>query len=312
MLVLALRLLTIAFFLVPAVSTAYEDDLFNNHDSNVPKVLSFSGSGMHAYTAVRIMEKMEKVLGHSITDHVDLIVGDGAGAMVAAALAHGYSASEIAQMFEEDSHNWLPKKLGKSSKRTMKRVTANFEKWANSKFSKFMSRAHTPFVITAYEDSGELIQFSSDADLSNFGHEVATSTAVKASMSDKNIYNPHTFKVGREGYAFSDNQHNPLDSGIEALKVAQNFVGANMPFHLISFDHPSINEEMIDRSGMKFARGSAITSFQFSNVKRLPSRYDNSVDSLTALGALADVKIAERITDVNQLVDSLRAHAAAV
>ena len=65
------------------------------------KLLSLTGGGTSGYMTCKLLEKVEDVLGVSIADRVDMIAGTSTGAIIAAGLARGYSASYLALMYKQ-------------------------------------------------------------------------------------------------------------------------------------------------------------------------------------------------------------------
>jgi uncharacterized protein len=65
------------------------------------KILSLDGGGIRGVAIAAYLSAIEKHLGHSVTQHFDLIAGASTGGIIAAGLAIGKSAEEIEQFYKD-------------------------------------------------------------------------------------------------------------------------------------------------------------------------------------------------------------------
>lgn len=75
------------------------------------QVLALSGGGYRGLFTARVLEHLENAAGRPMRDHFQLYVGTSAGALIAAALAHGIEAQAIRATFERHGprifrHEW--------------------------------------------------------------------------------------------------------------------------------------------------------------------------------------------------------------
>src|SRR5437016_4593563 len=73
----------------------------SNSGTSYDRILSLDGGGVHALAYLPILEHMERRLGSLVrSGHFRLFAGTSTGAIVAAALKIGISASELVSLYE--------------------------------------------------------------------------------------------------------------------------------------------------------------------------------------------------------------------
>lgn len=72
-------------------------------------VLSLDGGGVRGIFSAAILAGIEEHLGHSITDHFDLVVGTSTGGIIAIGLGAGIAAADIVSMFVDRMGTIFPR-----------------------------------------------------------------------------------------------------------------------------------------------------------------------------------------------------------
>lgn len=72
------------------------------------QVLALDGGGLRGLFSAAVIEGLEAQLGHSITNHFDLITGTSTGGLIALGLALGRSGKELAHFYKEEGPRIFP------------------------------------------------------------------------------------------------------------------------------------------------------------------------------------------------------------
>ncbi len=75
-----------------------EDHLFG---SGPKRILSLDGGGIRGIISLRILERIEQVVGSPLSDYFDLIGGTSTGAIIATGLAHGWPVQRLIDLYDE-------------------------------------------------------------------------------------------------------------------------------------------------------------------------------------------------------------------
>jgi uncharacterized protein len=79
----------------------------------VLRILALAGGGFRGLFTCEVLSRLEKELNRPIRDMVDLTIGTSAGALVAAGIAHGKSASDICAAFRTFGPRIFPRSRSK-------------------------------------------------------------------------------------------------------------------------------------------------------------------------------------------------------
>jgi patatin-like phospholipase/acyl hydrolase len=81
---------------VSEMAKTLEDHLFGDGPK---RILALDGGGIRGIISLRILERIENIVGEPISDYFDLIGGTSTGAIIAAGLAHGWSVKKISKLY---------------------------------------------------------------------------------------------------------------------------------------------------------------------------------------------------------------------
>lgn len=98
-------------------------------EKDVVQVLALDGGGLKGVFTASVINKLEKQLGHSITEHFDIITGTSTGGLIALGLGAGLSGKEIEDFYIKHGPEIFP------SKGLLGNITRWFCWWFKHKYS---------------------------------------------------------------------------------------------------------------------------------------------------------------------------------
>jgi len=101
-----------------------------SHDQIV-QILALDGGGLKGLFSASALKALEEHLGHSITEHFDLIAGTSTGGLIALGLGLGKSAKEIQEFYIKDGPKIFPN-------RGLKKILRFWKNWFYTKYSNKM------------------------------------------------------------------------------------------------------------------------------------------------------------------------------
>jgi len=77
-------------------------------DNDIVQVLSLDGGGLKGLYSASVIKLIEQQLGHSISDHFDIITGTSTGGLIALALSRGKSGEDIQNFYLDNGEKIFP------------------------------------------------------------------------------------------------------------------------------------------------------------------------------------------------------------
>jgi patatin-like phospholipase/acyl hydrolase len=71
-------------------------------------VLALDGGGLKGLFSASVIKALESQLGHSVTNHFDIITGTSTGGIIALALGLGRTGQDIQRFYDENGHLIFP------------------------------------------------------------------------------------------------------------------------------------------------------------------------------------------------------------
>lgn len=92
------------------------------------QILSLDGGGLKGLFSASVLESLEEQIGHSITQHFDIILGTSTGGLIALGLGLGRSGREIVNFYQENGPTIFPN-------RGFQRIYRYSRAWILNKYS---------------------------------------------------------------------------------------------------------------------------------------------------------------------------------
>lgn len=134
-------------------------------EPSVRKILTIDGGGIKGMVPAALLADFEAQLGAPVVDYFDLIVGTSTGGIIAAALALGYSAREVVEIYRDDGARIFPSAgflqrqlLGVRAAVTCRYDTHTLRKVLQERFgNKLLGEARCRLVIPSFSgQTGEV------------------------------------------------------------------------------------------------------------------------------------------------------------
>jgi patatin-like phospholipase/acyl hydrolase len=101
--------------LTTGLGPANRDELLVDEQMDSFRILSLDGGGIMGAFSASVLATFERVTGHRVVDHFDLLTGTSTGGIIAIGLAMGASAQDICNFYESSGPKIFPPQGGVAS-----------------------------------------------------------------------------------------------------------------------------------------------------------------------------------------------------